>query len=74
MQIGFLVFPNLQQLDLTGPYEIFATAPETTLHLIWKDRAPVTSTTGISFTPTTTFAECPPSTCSACRAASASTR
>ncbi len=59
MQIGFLVFPNLQQLDLTGPYEIFATAPETTLHLIWKDRAPVTSTTGISFTPTTTFAECP---------------
>lgn len=59
MQIGFLVFPNLQQLDLTGPYEIFATAPEATLHLIWKDRAPVTSTTGISFAPTTTFAECP---------------
>ncbi len=58
-QIGFLVFPDLQQLDLTGPYEVFATAPETKLHLIWKNLAPVTSTTGISFTPTATLDSCP---------------
>jgi cyclohexyl-isocyanide hydratase len=27
MQFGLLVFPNVQQLDLTGPYEVFATWP-----------------------------------------------
>ena len=30
------------------------------VHLVWRDRAPVRSTTGIVFTPTTTFADCPP--------------
>ncbi|MBN9560115.1 MAG: DJ-1/PfpI family protein [Alphaproteobacteria bacterium] len=59
LHIGFLVFPRVQQLDLTGPYEIFSLLPSATVHLVWKDREIVTSTTGIGFTPTTTFAECP---------------
>jgi len=59
LQIGFLVFPRVQQLDLTGPYEIFSLLPSATVHLAWKDRATVTSTTGIVFTPTATFADCP---------------
>ena len=59
LHIGFLVFPRVQQLDLTGPYEIFSLLPSATVHLAWKDRAPVTSTTGITFTPTTTFTDCP---------------
>ena len=60
LQIGFLVFPNVQQLDLTGPYEMVSTmrAPAT-IHLVWKDRRPVQSTTGLGFTPTTTFDDCP---------------
>ncbi len=24
IEIGFIVFPNVLQLDLTGPYEVFA--------------------------------------------------
>ncbi len=58
-QIGILVFPGVQQLDLTGPYEVFATLPEAKVHLIWKDRAPITSATGLMFGPTMTFGECP---------------
>ena len=27
LQFGLLVFPKVQQLDLTGPYEVFATWP-----------------------------------------------
>jgi putative intracellular protease/amidase len=27
LQIGLLVFPKVQQLDLTGPYEVFASWP-----------------------------------------------
>ena len=59
MQIGFLVFPQVQQLDLTGPHEVFAQIPSAKVHLIWKDREPVTSTSGLAFTPTMTFGETP---------------
>ena len=59
--IGFLVFPDIQQLDLAGPYEIVSVldAPKD-IHLLWHDLAPVRSTTGITFQPTRTFADCPP--------------
>lgn len=59
LQIGFLVFPQVQQLDLTGPYDVLASLPEVKVHLIWKDRAPVTASTGLILQPTTTFADCP---------------
>lgn len=59
--IGFLVFPDIQQLDLAGPYEIVSVldVPKA-IHLLWHDLAPVRSTTGITFQPTRTFADCPP--------------
>lgn len=59
LQIGILVFPGVQQLDLTGPYEVFATLPGTDVHLIWKDRAAITSASGLKLAPTMTFGECP---------------
>ena len=60
LQVGLLVFPNVQQLDLTGPYEVFASVPNASVHLIWKNKAPVRSATGLSLVPTVTFADCPP--------------
>ncbi len=59
LEIGLLVFPRVQQLDLTGPYEVFASLPETTVHVVAKTLAAVTSATGLVLTPTTTFSECP---------------
>ncbi|MEX5496547.1 DJ-1/PfpI family protein [Pseudomonas asgharzadehiana] len=59
LQIGFVVFPGIQQLDLTGPYDVLGSLPDVKLHLVWKDLAPVVSSTGLAFTPTTTYAECP---------------
>ena len=41
LRFGILVFPNVQQLDLTGPYEVMATAKGVEVELIWKDRNPV---------------------------------
>lgn len=58
--IGLLTFPRVQQLDLTGPYEVFASLPDTQLHLIWKTLTPITSATGLILTPTTTLVDCPP--------------
>ena len=59
LQIGFLLFPGIQQLDLTGPYDVLGSLPDVALHLLWKDLTPVTSSTGLVFTPTMTYADCP---------------
>src|SRR4051812_4550566 len=57
--IGLLVFPKITQLDMTGPYEVFISLPDTKVHLVWKSREPVAAGGGMLLTPTTTFAECP---------------
>jgi cyclohexyl-isocyanide hydratase len=59
LQFGILIFPNVQQLDATGPYEVFASIPDAKVHLIWKDREPVRSATGLVLAPTMTLGECP---------------
>jgi cyclohexyl-isocyanide hydratase len=60
LHIGFLLFPAIQQLDLTGPYDVLASLPDVKVHLIWKDLDPVRSSPGLLLTPDTTFASCPP--------------
>ncbi|AZD09469.1 Isonitrile hydratase [Pseudomonas chlororaphis] len=60
LQIGFLLFPNVQQLDLTGPYDVLASLPDVQVHLLWKTRGPVTASTGLVLQATTSFADCPP--------------
>jgi cyclohexyl-isocyanide hydratase len=60
IDIGLLVFPRVQQLDLTGPYDVFASWPQARVHLVAKRLESVKSSTGLSLTPTTTFADCPP--------------
>ncbi len=57
--IGLLVFPDITQLDMTGPYEVFIKFPDAKVHLVWKSREPVTAGGGMQLVPTTTFAECP---------------
>lgn len=59
IQIGVLVFPEFTQLDLTGPVQVFSSAPDTVVHLIWKRIEPVKSDSVITLTPTVTFADCP---------------
>ncbi|XKU40756.1 isonitrile hydratase [Pseudomonas [fluorescens] ATCC 17400] len=59
LQIGFVLFPGIQQLDLTGPYDVLASLPDVKLHLIWKDLAPLTSSSGLVLSPTITYDDCP---------------
>jgi cyclohexyl-isocyanide hydratase len=59
LAIGFLLYPNLTQLDLTGPYEVLSRLPGAELHLVWKDLAPVRADSGLALLPTTTVADCP---------------
>ena len=58
-RIGFLLFPNITQLDLTGPYEVLSKLPGAKVHLIWKSLEPVKAVGGLAILPDTTLAECP---------------
>lgn len=60
IRIGFLVFPDIQLLDLAGPHDVFALLPDVSLHLVWKNRQPLKATSGMLLTPDTTFDDCPP--------------
>ncbi|CAN5534883.1 DJ-1/PfpI family protein [soil metagenome] len=55
MIIGMVLFPNLTQLDLTGPYEVFGRLPDTKVLLIAESLQPVKSDNGLLLTPDTTF-------------------
>lgn len=57
--IGMLVFPGMTILDLIGPQQFFAVAPGLTTHLLWKNREPVVSDSGVPVLPTATFDEAP---------------
>ena len=59
LSVGILVFPKVQQLDLTGPFEVFASVPEAEVSLVWKSREPVTAVTGLNLAPDVTFADAP---------------
>ena len=59
IRFGLLAFPGVQQLDLTAPYEIFASMENAEVHLVWKDKDPIISATKLVLQPTTSFAECP---------------
>ncbi len=59
IEIGFLVFPKVTQLDFTGPLQVLSRLPGARVHLIWKQREAVPSDTVLTLSPTTTFADCP---------------
>jgi cyclohexyl-isocyanide hydratase len=58
--IGFVIFPNLTQLDFTGPLQVLARLPESKVHIVAKSLDPVPSDCGLGLVPTHTFADCPP--------------
>jgi len=59
IHIGFLVFPKVTQLDLTGPAQVLSRVPGAKVHLVWKALEPVMTDVGFSINPTVTFNDCP---------------
>jgi len=58
-QIGFLLFPNLTQLDLAGPAQVLCRVPGIRLHYAARSLDPLLTDAGFQLVPTVTFAECP---------------
>jgi cyclohexyl-isocyanide hydratase len=59
LNIGFVIFPQLTQLDFTGPLQVLSRLPGAAMHIVAKSEAPVPSDCGLSLVPTSTFAACP---------------
>jgi len=58
--VGFVIFPNVTQLDFTGPLQVLSGLPQSATHIIAKSMSPVLSDCGLGLVPTHTFANCPP--------------
>ena len=58
--IGFVIFPDLTQLDFTGPLQVLSRLPQSATHIVAKSATPVPSDCGLGLVPTHTFANCPP--------------
>ncbi|HEY1210446.1 MAG TPA: DJ-1/PfpI family protein [Terracidiphilus sp.] len=54
-RVAMLVYPQITQLDLTGPQEVFTKVPGLEVRLYWKNLTPVTSASGLQLIPTCTF-------------------
>jgi cyclohexyl-isocyanide hydratase len=57
--VGFVIFPELTQLDFSGPQQVLARLPQSAMHIVAKSVAPVPSDSGLSLVPTHTFENCP---------------
>src|SRR5262249_27448106 len=59
LQIGSLLFEGLDQIDLTGPFEVFSRIPNTTYRLFAKSTAPVRDVRGLRIAPAAALADAP---------------
>ncbi len=59
-QIGMLVFPQMTSLDILGPFEVLARAPDCEVDLVWKDLQPIEGDTRLRVVPTQRFDTAPP--------------
>lgn len=60
VNIGFLVYPQVVQLDIMGAYQVLSFPPNAKTHLIAKTLNPIVSNEGLTIAPTITFDNCPP--------------
>lgn len=60
LQIGSLLFEGLDQIDLTGPFEVLSRIPNATYRIYGKNAQPVRDMMGLHLTPDATLTAAPP--------------
>ncbi len=55
-RIGFLLYPDVTQLDMTGPAQVLSRMPGATVDYAWHSLAPVMSDCNLALVPTLTLA------------------
>ena len=60
MNIVFVLFDNVTQLDFTGPVQFLSRLPGADIHVVSKNGLAVTTDSGFAILPRSSFADCPP--------------
>lgn len=60
LHIGSLLFEGIDQIDLTGPFEVLSRLPNATYHIYGKAAAPVRDLKGLWLMPDASLADAPP--------------
>jgi cyclohexyl-isocyanide hydratase len=60
LSIGSLLFEGIDQIDLTGPFEVLSRLPNSTYRIYAKTMAPVRDVKGLRLTPDAILADAPP--------------
>ena len=53
VRIAALVFPEMDQIDFTGPFEVLSRLPDAKVDIAWKELEPVRDAFGLVLTPNT---------------------
>ena len=59
LTIGALIFPRMDQIDFTGPFEVLSRIPDSIIHVIAKTKSQVCDIQGLILTPEMSIAEAP---------------
>lgn len=57
LRVGAVIFPRLDQIDLTGPFAVLSRLPNASVQLLWKDTALLRDYRGLGLAPDATFAD-----------------
>ena len=57
--MGALIFPRMDQIDFTGPFEVLSRIPDSIVHVIAKTKFPVRDVQGLILTPEMSIDEAP---------------
>lgn len=60
MNFVFVLFPNVTQLDFTGPLQVLSRLPGAKIHIAAKTMAPVSTDAVLTLNPSCAFRDCPP--------------
>jgi cyclohexyl-isocyanide hydratase len=60
LQIGSLLFEGLDQIDLTGPFEVLSRLPNSTYKIYAKTMAPIRDVKGLALAPDALLKDAPP--------------
>ena len=57
IRVGMLVFPRMDQIDLTGPFAVLSRLPNATVKLLWKETDPIRDYRGLGLIPDAKIAD-----------------
>ncbi len=60
LRIGAIIFPQIDQMDVTGPFAVLSRLPNSSFQLLWKSTEPVRDMHGLGLLPDATFEDAGP--------------